>query len=237
MRRKILEYSFKHELGHIASAFSMVDYLKSVFKYIKKDDKIIIGKPFGAQAYYVVWKDRGWLTDIDNLHMGVKHDEIKFVDYSEETIGNALGVGAGIAMTTDKNVYINISDGALQMGNTLEAIQFIGQHQLKNIICTVDYNNAQVTGKVQDIISVEPVLTMARLYNWNLFIVDGHDHKKLDQVMQQAVQNSDQPAMVVCITKKGKGIPEMEKDIKKWHYKKIESETELQSLVQVLQVT
>ena len=42
MRRKILEYSFKHELGHIASAFSMVDYLKSVFKYIKKDDKQLI---------------------------------------------------------------------------------------------------------------------------------------------------------------------------------------------------
>ncbi|MFZ9615180.1 MAG: hypothetical protein ACO3AG_00750, partial [Fluviibacter sp.] len=139
MRKQILEYSFEHNLGHIASAFSMVDYLKSVFKYIKRDDKIIIGKPFGAQAYYTIWKDRGWLTDIDNLHMGVKHDEIKFVDYSEETIGNALGVGAGIAMATDKKVYINISDGALQMGNTLEAIQFIGQHQLKNIICTVDY--------------------------------------------------------------------------------------------------
>lgn len=237
MRKQILEYSFKHNLGHIASAFSMVDYLKSVFKYIKKDDKIIIGKPFGAQAYYTVWKDRGWLTDIDNLHMGVKHDEIKFVDYSEETIGNALGVGAGIAMATDKKVYINISDGALQMGNTLEAIQFIGQHQLKNIICTVDYNNAQVTGNISDIINVEPVLTMVRLYNWNLFVVDGHDQQKLDQVMQQAIQNSDQPTMVVCITKKGKGIAQIEKDIKKWHYKKIETSEELQSLVQELQGT
>lgn len=237
MRKQILEYSFEHNLGHIASAFSMVDYLKSVFKYIKRDDKIIIGKPFGAQAYYTIWKDRGWLTDIDNLHMGVKHDEIKFVDYSEETIGNALGVGAGIAMATDKKVYINISDGALQMGNTLEAIQFIGQHQLKNIICTVDYNNAQVTGNTGDIINVEPVLTMVRLYNWNLFVVDGHDSKKLDQVMQQAVQNSEQPTMVVCITKKGKGIAQMEKDIKKWHYKKIETSEELQSLVQELQDT
>lgn len=236
MRKKILEYSFKHKLGHIASALSMVDYLQSVFKYIKKDDKIIIGKPFGAQAYYTVWKDRGWLNNIDNLHMGVKHDQIPFVDYSEETIGNALGVASGIAMCTDKKVYVNISDAALQMGNTLEAIQFIGQHQLKNVVCTVDYNNAQVTGVTSDIISVEPVITMARLYNWNVFAVDGHDGKKLDQVMQQAVQNSDQPTMVVCITTKGKGIPDMEKDIKKWHYKKIESEMELQSLVQALQV-
>jgi transketolase len=231
MKKKILEYSFKHNLGHIPSALSMVDYVQSVFKYIKRDDKICIGKPFGAQAYYVVWKERGWLSDIDGLHMGVKHDEIKFVDYSEETIGNALGVAAGMAMVTDKKVYVNITDASLQMGNTLEAIQFIGQHQLKNIVCTVDYNNAQVTGKTSEIIDVEPILTMARLYNWNLFIVDGHDSKKLDQVMQQAVQNSEQPTMVICITKKGNGIEDMEKDIKKWHYKKIESEMELQALM------
>jgi transketolase len=227
MRKKILEYSYKHNLGHIPSAFSMVDYIHSVFKYIKRDDKIVIGKPFGAQAYYIVWKERGWLNNIDDLHMGVKHDEIKFVDYAEETIGNALGVATGIAMTTDKKVYVNITDGTLQMGNTLEAIQFIGQHQLKNIICTVDYNNAQVTGCASDIINVEPVLSMARLYNWNLFVVDGHDSNKLDQVMQQAVQNSDQPTMVVCITKKGKGISDMENNINKYHYKKIESEKEL----------
>lgn len=237
MRRKILQYSYKNNLGHIPSAFSMVDYVQSVFKYIKRDDKIVIGKPFGAQAYYTVWQERGWLDDIDSLHMGVKHDQIKFVDYSEETIGNALGVATGIAMTTDKKVYVNITDATLQMGNTLEAIQFIGQLQLKNIICTVDYNNAQVTGVTKEIINVEPVITMARLYNWNVFAVDGHDSKKLDQVMQQAIQNSDQPTMVICVTRKGKGIPDMEKDIKKWHYKKIESETELQSLVQALQVT
>ncbi len=237
MRKKILEYSYKHNLGHIPSAFSMVDYLQSVFKYIKRDDKIVIGKPFGAQAYYVVWKERGWLDNIDDLHMGVKHDEIKFVDYSEETIGNALGVASGIAMVNNKKVYVNITDASLQMGNTLEAIQFIGQHQLKNIVCTVDYNNAQVTGKTKEIVDVEPVIAMARLYNWNVFIVDGHDSKKLDQVMQQAVQNSNQPTMIVCITKKGNGIEDMEKDIKKWHYKKIESEMELQSLVQALRAT
>ena len=237
MRKQILQCSYKQNLGHIPSAFSMVDYIQSVFKYIKRDDKIVIGKPFGALAYYVVWKERGWINTIDGLSMGVNHDEIKFVDYSEETIGNALGVAAGIAMTTDKKVYVNITDATLQMGNTLEAIQFIGQHQLKNIVCTVDYNNAQVTGATSEIINVEPVISMVRLYNWNLFVVDGHDSKKLDQVMQQAVQNSDQPSMVVCITKKGKGIPDMEKDIKKWHYKKIESTEELQSLVAALQDT
>ena len=232
MRKEILEYSFKHDLAHIPSALSMIDYIQSVFKYIKRDDKIVIGKPFGAQAYYLTWKDKGWLTEIDSLHKGVKHEEIDFVDYSEETIGNALGVASGIAMTTDKNVYVNITDASLQMGNTLESIQFIGQHRQSNIICTVDYNNAQVTGKTSDIIDVEPIISMARLYNWNVYVVDGHDKNKLDQVIYAAVQDNELPSLVICVTKKGKGINRMQEDIKKWHYKKIESETELNSLKQ-----
>lgn len=219
MRKQILEHSYKHSLGHIPSALSMVDYVRSVFKFIKRDDKIIIGKPFGSIAYYVVWKDKGWLKNIDELHMGVKHDEIPFVDYSEETIGNALGVASGMAMTTDKKVYVNITDASLQMGNTLEAIQFIGQHQQKNIICTVDFNDAQVTGKTSDIIDVQPVFAMAKLYNWNLIVADGHDEQKCDLSMKQAM-NSDQPTMIIFITKKGKGVPIMETE--NWHYKKLD---------------
>jgi len=237
LRKNILRYSYKHNLGHIASSFSMVDYLQHVFNYIDKDDKIIIGKPFGSQTYYIIWKKLGWLNDIDNLSVGVKHDEIDFVDYSEETMGNALGVAAGIAMTTSKNVYVNISDAALQMGNTLEAIQFIGQQQLKNIICTVDYNNSQVTGKVHDIIDIKPVFTMFKEYNWKIFEVDGHNHEELNSTMKQAFQKKENPTLIICKTKKGKGIKTIEKDIKKWHYKKIETLKELQLLEQELQDT
>ena len=234
MRKQILEHCYRHSLGHIPSALSMVDYVRSVFKYIDKDDKIVIGKPFGSIAYYTIWKEKGWIDDYEALHMGLKHDEVDFVDYSEETIGNALGVASGISLGTDKITYVNITDATLQMGNTLEAIQFIGQHQ-QNIICTVDYNNAQVTGQTSDIISVDPIISMFKLYNWNVFEVDGHNEQEIDEAMEKAIKST--PSLLVCKTIKGKGIPEMEKDIKKWHYKKIQSEEELQSLVQALQVT
>ena len=150
MTKELLNYSFENNLAHIPSALSMLDYISVVFKYIKKTDNIIIGKPFGAQTYYLVWKHLGWLKDIQNLHMGVKHDEVDFVLYSEETIGNALGVAAGVALVSDKKTYVNLSDAALQMGNTLEAIQFIGQHKL-DVLVTVDYNGSQVTGNTKHI--------------------------------------------------------------------------------------
>jgi transketolase len=237
MKKELLEYSYKQGLSHIASAMSMLDYVDVLFtdKFVTPDDYIIIGKPFGAQAYYLVWQKLGFLDNIENLSVGVKHDEIVFVDYGEETMGNALGVAIGIAMTTDRRVWVNISDAALQMGNTLEAIQFIGHHNIKNIFLTIDYNNAQVTGSISNVLKVKPAIQFFKEYGWFVQEVDGHDKTKISLAYANAVTTV--PNVYVFHTQKGHGVKSIEQDIKKWHYRKIETQTELQSLVQELQVT
>lgn len=232
---KLLKYSFENKLSHIASALSMMDYLDVLFNenIINSDDKIVIGKPFGAQAYYLIWQECGLLNDIQHLSCGVKHDEIEFVDYSEETMGNALGVACGIAMTTNKRVWVNISDAALQMGNTLEAIQFIGHNRIKNIFLTIDYNGSQVTGNTNDILRTKPVIQLFKEYGWFAQEVDGHDKSLLNKTFNNLVDTV--PNVVFCHTKKGYGVRTIEEDTKKWHYKKIETAEELQLLVEELQ--
>jgi transketolase N-terminal domain/subunit len=231
---KLLKYSYDNNLSHIPSALSMNEYLSVIFKtgVVKKNDYIAIGKPFGAQAYYLIWRELGWVSNIEELGAGVKHDEIDFVDYSEETIGNALGVASGIAMTTDARVWVNISDATLQMGNTLEAIQLIGQWQQKNIFVTIDNNNAQVLGRTEDILNVEPVFELFKGYGWDVNFVDGHNEIELKKCFDKL--KFTKPTVVVCNTIKGGLVKEMSSDIKKWHYKKIECESELKSLCEGL---
>jgi transketolase len=234
-QKRLLEYSFENKLSHIASALSMLDYVDILFSkgIVSIDDYIVIGKPFGAQAYYLVWQDLEYVTNIEKLSVGVKHDEVSFVDYGEETMGNALGVAIGIAMTTSKQVWVNLSDACLQMGNTLEALQFIGHNQIKNVFVTVDYNNSQVTGNIDTILKIEPVINLCRHYGWWTQIVDGHNRDELEKVF---VNKTDAlPNIVFCKTVKGKGVKQMEENNKKWHYRKIETLEELQSLVQELQ--
>lgn len=234
-RNKILQFSFKNNCGHIASALSMIDYLEVLFlnNIIGQEDIIILGKPFGSQSYYIIWKELGWISEIETLSMGVKQDEVPFVYFSEETMGNALGVAAGVSIATNKKIWVNLSDACLQMGNTLEAIQFIGQHKLSNIFVTIDYNDSQVTGKVNDILSVSPIIEMFKGYDWKTHEVDGHNKKLLIQSFNNT--DRDKPNVFICKTVKGKGIKSIEGDIKKWHYKKIETSNELQSLVEELQ--
>jgi transketolase len=231
MKKEMLEYSYQQQLSHIPSALSMLDYVDVLFTdgiVEPYRDHIVIGKPFGSQAYYLVWRKLGYLGEIKDLSVGVKHDELLFVDYGEETMGNALGVAAGIAMTTNKRVWVNLTDATLQMGNTLEALQFIGHHNLSNILVTVDYNNAQVTGNTDSILRVDPVIDFCRHYHWWVKEVDGHDHAALRSAFDVPAQL---PSIVFCHTRKGHGVPEMEQDIKKWHYGKIQSSKELQRLL------
>ena len=150
-------------------------------------------------------------------------------------MGNALGVAAGIAMTTDQRIWVNLSDASLQMGNTLEALQFIGHNKMTNVFVTVDYNGAQVTGNVDDILTVDPIRDMCRNYGWLVKDVEGHDRERLITAFDSlSVSKSN---IVFCHTKKGYGVKTIEQDIKKWHYKKIETLTELQSLVAELRAT
>jgi len=227
LKQEMLEYSFKNNLGHIPSALSMFDYVYELFdkRLVTTDDKIILGKPFGAQAYYIIWKHLGYLDDINNLSIAVKHEEIPFITLSEETMGNSLGIAAGVAMTTEKLIWVNLSDGALQIGSLLEAIQFIGHNKLKNILVTIDFNGSQVTGYTKDILNVEPIIDMFEKYGWEV----NYDLNNF------AI--GDRPKVFVMRTIKGHGIASMEKNVKKWHYKKIETIEELESLKKELDNT
>ena len=228
----LLEYSYKNELAHIPSALSMYNYLYVLFdlEIVKKDDIIVLGKPFGAQAYYLIWKELGWLDNIEELSVGVKHDEIEFVDYSEETIGNALGVAIGLALANpEKRVWVNITDATLQMGNTLEAIQYIGQHsdKFKNLLLTVDDNNSQVTGETDDIINIDATNDFFVNCNWEVVnIAEGYSPTILRENLL-TIKNDGwlySPLVIFFSTIKGGGVPYMERNPKEWHYKKLTAE-------------
>ena len=229
MIKKLLQHSYDRQLTHVPSALSMLTYIDTMFseKFIRPiDDRIVLGKPFGSQAYYLVWDKLGWIDtiglDIDKLSMGVKHDEIPYVDFSEETMGNALGVAAGIAIAhPEQTVWVNISDATLQMGSTLEAIQYIGHNNLKNIWMTIDGNNMQVTGKTTDVLKVSPVLSMIREYGWSCQSRDGHD--KLEIARGCINRDVTCPNAIYFKTIKGYGVDYMEADPVKWHYRPIES--------------
>lgn len=225
MINELLRFSYENKLSHVPSALSMLTYVDTIFTkkfVVPHRDKIVLGKPFGSQAYYLIWNKLGYLDKIDDLSVGVKHEEIDFVDYGEETMGNALGVATGIAIAQpNKLTWVNITDATLQMGSTLEALMYIGHHKLANIVVTVDFNNMQVTGETSNIICVEPIIDLCRQYGWCSILIDGHDPELICSTWNSRTQ--DRPHIFFYKTVKGYGVPYMEADPVKWHYRQLES--------------
>ncbi len=225
---RVLQYSIDKKLSHIPSALSMLHYTHELFRYDDSGSSaviepyewnIVIGKPFGAQAYYIIWHYY-YMLNIDNLSYGVKHDEIDFVDYGEETLGNALGFASGISYN-GKRTYCNISDAALQMGPTLEAIQYIGKHK-QNIVLTVDYNRTQLTGNTTDILgmTVNGVYDMFYNAGWIPFMIEESKFNAAN--VKSILDNMQKPIVFLIETIKGDGVIEMIKDPVHWHYKQLE---------------
>lgn len=218
----ILEFSKNYKLKHIPSALSMCVYVDVIFKTKKINpyvDKFVIGKPFGSQSYYITWRDLDYINDISKYHTILKHTEIDFVDFSGESLGNTLGISIGIALTTSKLVWVNLSDSALQMGSELEAIQYIGQKQYNNIFVTIDYNNKQVTGNINEIIDIAPIKEMMKSYGWDVHQVDGHDRKAIEDNLKKLKHTK--PTAVFYKTIKGYGCNDMILNPRKWHYKSL----------------
>lgn len=225
MIEQLLRFSYENKLTHVPSALSMLTYVETIFNnklIVPYRDRIVLGKPFGSQAYYLVWQKLGYIEDITNLSVGVKHSEIDFVDYGEETMGNALGVATGIAIAQpDQRVWVNITDATLQMGSTLEALQYISHNNINNIIVTVDYNNMQVTGATNDVLNVDPVISFCSSANWSTHITDGHDYDKIKTPWLST--RPMRPVIIFYKTIKGFGVDYMMNDPVKWHYRSIDA--------------
>lgn len=234
--KKLLEVSAKYKFGHIPSALSMYKYLRYILPIIKKDFFVVIGKPFGAQSYYTIWEEMGYIDDIGKLSYGVKHEELDFVAYSEETLGNALGIAYGAAICQDKPVWCNISDGALSMGPLLEAVvntQFF-LHKLKApVLLTIDVNQQTSLGKTP--FDIPAMIKLFESNGWLTYSCDmtlvfkDHNYqiKNIIDNIKKGIGN--QMTVIFFKTQKGYGVKEMVDKSANNHYK-VYDEDEIKKL-------
>ena len=247
--KELIEYSIDYEHSHVPSALSMFSYLRYLLPVIGKDKKIIIGKPFGSQAYYYLWNKMGYFygkKDV-KLPMGIKHSEI--VTFGEETLGNALGIAMGTALCQTEDVWCNISDGALQMGPTLEALNQIGRLQKTfkaKLLVTVDLNNHRLTDKCyeNENTALKHILTTLLVNDIEYSVIDTNvglfttkrniQHFALsffDKIEENKYNGNiifkGNVAFLICVTTKGKGVVEMENDPIAWHYKQVKDINEI----------
>jgi len=150
-----------------------------------------------------------------------------------ETMTGSLGQGisqaAGIAMARKRKnekgrVFIFMSDGEFQIGQTWEALQALSFHMLDNVVIYVDVNGFQCDGKMCNVMDVEPLDKRLEAFGARVFRVNGHDIRKLADA--GSVTPDGRPVVVLCDTDAARGIDVLKARAPKMHYVRFTSAEE-----------
>ena len=129
----------------------------------------------------------------------------------------AVGFALGLKMDHKKNrVYLVMSDGEQQEGQTWEAVMLAGKTRLNNLTAIIDRNNIQIDGYTEDVMPLENLKAKYEAFNWHVLETDGHNLQTITDALLEAKTIYEKPTVIIAHTIPGKGVDFMENDFK-WH--------------------
>jgi transketolase len=139
------------------------------------------------------------------------------------SLGQGLSVAAGAALAKKLNgepslVYSLHGDGELQEGQIWEAAMFAAAKKIDNLISVVDYNNKQIDGCVDDVLTLGDLKMKWQAFGWEVLEMNGNDIAEVLSVMNQAKALTGRgfPIMIIMKTEMGCGVDFM-MGTHKWH--------------------
>lgn len=243
IRKKILDMALRAGSGHIASAFSCVEILISLYQggilrvkpgnpMYNKRDRFVLSKGHAAIALYAVLADYGFFP-AESLEsfaceegcLGVHPERTTpGIEVSSGSLGHGLSIGSGLALGAKLNrekysTVVLLGDGECQEGMVWEAAAFASRYRLNNLIAIIDYNRLSATDFVKGSASAKTESRKWEAFDWQSVIVDGHSFDKLLPVLHKIrASASCKPLVVIALTTKGKGVSFME-NAPIWHYR------------------
>jgi transketolase len=238
IRRIILEQSKRAHVGHIGSALSVADIMAALYGHMLRvdspedanRDRFILSKGHAALALYAALHLKGWLSQEqldtfcgDGTLLGVHPEHaLRGVDFSTGSLGQGLSYGTGAALaarlqSSSRRVFVLVSDAECNEGALWEAVMFVAQHQLANLVVIVDFNGQQALGYTKDVMDLSPLAARWRAFGWDAHEVDGHDIDEMTETVTALDTVSGPPHVLIANTTFGKGVSYMQNQIK-WHY-------------------
>lgn len=149
------------------------------------------------------------------------------------SFGQALSQAAGIALARRHRgetgrVWVMLSDGECQEGQTWEALQFSSFHRIANLSVIVDLNGQQVDGRIADVMAIEPLQEKIAAFGAHVRRIDGHDPTAIAAACDSVAD--DRPLVVLADTNPTRGLPSLEARWPRLHYVRLSSEEERAAL-------
>lgn len=215
----------------LAAIYFLTGMDREKIKRMAEDrDRVVLSKGHGALALYEVLASAGIIaeSEIDGFStikgkLGT-HPEVGTAAGLEMTagsLGQGLAFACGAAMACKMKggawrTYVITGDGELQEGSNWEAMLLAAQQKLETLTLVVDRNGMQISGRVDDIITLNPLRDKLEAFGFHTVEANGHDLAALQGAL--AERHEGKPLAVIANTVKGKGISFIEGQ-NGWHGK------------------
>lgn len=140
------------------------------------------------------------------------------------SLGQGMSMAIGAALTKKLNkedniVYTLHGDGEFQEGQIWEAVMFAPHHKVDNLICTIDYNNKQIDGDVDKVLSHRNLEAKMVEFGWDVIVEPkGNDMQSVLNTLHEAKKRTGKgkPVFIILHTEMGYGVDYMVGH-HKWH--------------------
>lgn len=216
--------------GHIGSSFSSMDIMSWLqLNVLRTDvaeggprDLFFSSKGHDAPALYSTLIGAG-RVEFDLIHRlrrlgGLPgHPDV----HTPAMVANTGSLGMGVSkakgmiianrqLKRDGRVFVLTGDGELQEGQFWESLISAVNHKLHELTVIVDHNKLQsdtLVSRVSDLGDLEAKL---RAFGWHVGRCNGNDMAALAATLDEALQVTDRPQVIIADTIKGKGVSFME---------------------------
>ncbi|OWR14971.1 transketolase [Chryseobacterium sp. VAUSW3] len=145
------------------------------------------------------------------------HEGLPGVRIASGSLGQGLSVAIGAALGKKLDgdqslVYSLHGDGELQEGQIWEALMYAAHNKVDNLISTIDFNNRQIDGDVDDVLSLGDLNAKLRAFGWDVLEEkNGNDLEAVIAVLEnaKAKTGNGKPIAIILHTEMGYGVDYM----------------------------
>jgi transketolase len=245
VRRDIVRMVHGSASGHPGGSLGCTDLLTALYFKImhhtpqpfdmdaKNQDVFILSNGHISPVFYSVLARSGYF-DIAELATFRKinsrlqghpttHEGLPGVRIATGSLGQGMSVAIGVALAKKLNndqsvVYSLHGDGELQEGQNWEAIMFAPNHNVDNLVITVDWNGQQIDGPTYKVNDLGNIRQKFDAFGWHTLEMNGNDMDEVVHTLEEAksLVGKGKPIAIIMRTIMGKGVEFMEND-HNWH--------------------
>lgn len=235
VRRDIVRMVNKVSSGHPGGSLGCAEYFVALYFEImqhnpgqfsldgKNEDMFFLSNGHISPVWYSVLARAGYFP-VEELNTFRKinsrlqghpttHEGLPGIRIASGSLGQGLSAAIGAAISKKMNddnrlVYCLMGDGEQQEGQVWEALMFAAHNKVDNLIAAIDYNNAQIDGSCDEVLSLGDLKAKYLAFGWNVLEMDGNNIEEVIETIRhaQSFVGQGKPILILMKTEMGNGV-------------------------------